>query len=179
MPLRNLLLIFALLLAGKPAWAEEQPPSGWLTRMELKEHRKLVEMIRQGAELQPFATDGCSGGMSWLWAQTVKGFPDLGPVDGKRPEWEECCVTHDRAYHNASGQTRAGPSYFARLRADQDLQVCIREIGTRPHTIELPLNTDLGTLYDRLSDAMFWAVRFGGEPCSGLSWRWGYGFPDC
>jgi hypothetical protein len=33
--------------------------------------------------------------------------------------------------------------------------------------------------YAAIADAIFAAVRLGGAPCSGLSWRWGYGFPNC
>ena len=176
---RSLLLILTLFWTGIPGWAEERPSLGWLTQLELNEHRKLISLITEGAELAPFTTDGCSGGMSWVWSRAVRSFPDLGSLNGQRPEWEMCCVTHDVAYHDASGTTRANDSYFARLRADQDLRICIREIGTQSNAGEPTPKGDLRALYERLSDAMFWAVRFGGEPCSGLAWRWGYGFADC
>ena len=29
------------------------------------------------------------------------------------------------------------------------------------------------------AELMFYAVRIGGGPCSGLAWRWGHGWPPC
>lgn len=50
---------------------------------------------------KPFTTDGCSGGMSWLWLTFT----------GELPPWEHMCVLHDQAYWR--GGTR-----HARYRAD-------------------------------------------------------------
>lgn len=36
----------------------------------------------------PFTTDGCSGGMTWLWEKLFK----------TDPPWNDLCVEHDRAY---------------------------------------------------------------------------------
>jgi len=36
----------------------------------------------------PFTTDGCSGGMSWIWRKLF----------GKPPPWDGDCVEHDKAY---------------------------------------------------------------------------------
>lgn len=46
--------------------------------------------------LKPFKSDGCSGGMSWLWRKIFK----------RPPPWEDVCVRHDQAYHKGgrSGQ---------------------------------------------------------------------------
>ena len=33
--------------------------------------------------------------------------------------------------------------------------------------------------FGETSEAMFLAVRFGGGPCSGLPWRWGFGYLGC
>ena len=38
---------------------------------------------------------------------------------------------------------------------------------------------DLGLVYEVIGDLMYRAVRIGGIPCSGLPWRWGYGWPEC
>jgi hypothetical protein len=38
--------------------------------------------------MKPFTTDGCSGGMTWLWLK----------VKGQRPPWDNCCVLHDYLY---------------------------------------------------------------------------------
>ncbi|MCF8533065.1 MAG: hypothetical protein K9G48_08685 [Reyranella sp.] len=35
-----------------------------------------------------FTTDGCSGGMTWLWRR----------VFHRPPPWNDLCVEHDRAY---------------------------------------------------------------------------------
>jgi hypothetical protein len=34
-------------------------------------------------------------------------------------------------------------------------------------------------IYRHISELMFLAVRLGGVPCTGLSWRWGFGWPSC
>jgi hypothetical protein len=34
-------------------------------------------------------------------------------------------------------------------------------------------------LYRTIADIMYRAVRLGGGPCTGLSWRWGFGWPQC
>jgi len=36
----------------------------------------------------PFTTDGCSGGMTWLWERLF----------GPDPPWEGACEAHDRRY---------------------------------------------------------------------------------
>jgi hypothetical protein len=38
---------------------------------------------------------------------------------------------------------------------------------------------DVRLLYNSLAEGMYGAVRIGGAPCTGLSWRWGYGWPNC
>ncbi|QNM94931.1 hypothetical protein [Chitinimonas koreensis] len=40
------------------------------------------------ADRAPFTTDGCSGGMSWIWRRVLR----------RRPPWEHACVSHDLAY---------------------------------------------------------------------------------
>lgn len=54
--------------------------------------------------MKPFTTDGCSGGMTWLWTK-VKGSP---------PPWNACCINHDFAYWR-------GGTAFERLEADKRL----------------------------------------------------------
>jgi hypothetical protein len=34
-------------------------------------------------------------------------------------------------------------------------------------------------MYIAVADLMYRAVRVGGIPCTGLPWRWGYGWPEC
>lgn len=90
----------------------------------------------------PFTTDGCSGGMTAGWKLVFR----------QDPPWNECCVTHDRAYWR--GGTRA-----ERRTADRELMKCVTENG---HPVFALL--------------MWLAVRVGGHPLLPLSWRWGYGW---
>lgn len=154
-------------LAAPVSAAQAEEELGWFAQIELQRHAALMEQVAGG--LAPFTTDGCSGGLSWTWRKAVAAFPDLAPAPGEAPAWEQCCITHDRAYHDASGARDAGDSYAARLTADHELQTCVAALGEGPEAL----------FYDQLGRVMFHAVRFGGGPCSGLSWRWGYGFADC
>jgi hypothetical protein len=62
--------------------------------------------------LKPFTTDGCSGGMSWIYKKIFR----------KPPPWEDDCVKHDRAYH--AGGTRA-----ERRKADIELMSDVAKRG--------------------------------------------------
>ncbi len=153
----------AVLVAGvcgflaNVAWA----PDSWLGQLEAPASQLLDDvMAAQGYEPSPFTTDGCSGGLSLLWRQLSQS--------GNGPPFEHCCIRHDRSYH-AAGQARDPvQSYRARLDADQSLRRCV----------ETQLQ-DNPSLARTVSKAVYGAVRFAGGPCSGLSWRWGYGYPTC
>ncbi|QIE43283.1 hypothetical protein G5B39_14235 (plasmid) [Rhodobacteraceae bacterium SC52] len=119
----------------------------------------------------PFTTDGCSGGLSAGWALLSDVVPGFSQTYDAEPPWESCCVTHDRAYHAVEGAQDIEQSYAARLTADLALHTCVATTGAADDPTPLP--------YDQLADAMFNAVRLGGGPCSGLPWRWGYGFAQC
>lgn len=151
---------------------------------EMPAHRSLVSVISDAeTTLAPFESDGCSGGMSWSWRVVADAFPNFKDAQGQQPPWEECCVTHDRAYHDANGKTDASESFAARLEADRKLQQCVAD----------PSESDVEAMVSRydvspervrfayglIADSMFNAVRFGGGPCSGLPWRWGFGYPGC
>ncbi|MBW4708206.1 hypothetical protein KX928_10460 [Roseobacter sp. YSTF-M11] len=130
-----------------------------------------------------FTSDGCSGGMSTVWRSTLRQFPQMARAQGDGPPWEDCCVAHDRQYHIAGGASDASESYAARLKADQALKSCVlaqgdRDMATQSEAYGIGENT-LRVAYRGIAQAMFLAVRLGGGPCSGLSWRWGYGYPDC
>ena len=110
-------------------------------------------------------------------------FPSLAGIHRDRPPWERCCLTHDRAYHGAGGAREAEASYDLRLAADKALEICVRATGVA-RIPELSARYDLTerqveAAYNVLAKTMFDAVRVGGLPCSGLSWRWGYGYPPC
>lgn len=171
--------------AGLGLNAQEQSTFSDVSRgFEMPAHRSLMAlMATQGTELAPFETDGCSGGMSWSWRVVADVFPDFEVLQGAHPPWEACCVTHDRAYHDAGGVTGAAESYAARLAADNALKHCVAD----PSAIEIDRVASLYDVpreravfaYNLIAEAMFNAVRFGGGPCSGLPWRWGYGYPGC
>lgn len=171
----------ALVLAAGAAQAQD----GAMSRaIEMPSHRALMDRIADPATvLAPFETDGCSGGLSDVWRLVARTFPGFAETFEAAPPWEPCCVTHDRAYHDAGGTTDPGASYYARLVADRALQVCVTETGAARRT---EMATEYGvtpvqvdTAYGAIAGAMFMAVRFGGAPCSGLPWRWGYGWPGC
>lgn len=151
-------------------------------RMEMPGHRALMK-AREGAALSPFETDGCSGGLSSTWELVADTFPDFAEAHENSPPWEACCVIHDRAYHNAGGVSEAEASYQARLTADEELQACvIRKGDERVDGIaELydVTSDQVGAAYRTIAGAMYMAVRFGGGPCTGLPWRWGFGYPGC
>lgn len=138
---------------------------------------------RSGTTLAQFETDGCSGWLSGAW-QVVSGqFPNFAAAHQSLPPWESCCVTHDMAYHDAGGMTDAISSFEARLAADLALKTCVISTGT--DRIEALVDVydvspdQIEWAYERIAKAMYLSVRTGGAPCSGLSWRWGYGFPSC
>jgi hypothetical protein len=152
-------------------------------RLEMDRHERLV-IVKAGAALVPFTTDGCSGGLSVGWALLAAQVPRFAEAHGTRPPWEHCCVAHDRAYHAAGPpEASAAQSYNARLEADRALQSCVRLFG---ETRAAALGAHYGVseaqvvvLYGRIAELMFLAVRLGGTPCTGLPWRWGYGWPEC
>lgn len=189
MVLRSLPLLAcaAWLVAGavsaEETWAEQ------LSRgVELPAHRWL-EQVRTapGAARTAFTTDGCSGGMSAVWAYLAERFPEFAALYAVAPPWESCCVTHDRAYHGAGDDPAPDASYDARLSADLALRSCVAatvEVAGGAGGTVLQERYGLTPeqevqLYEAVAAAMFQAVRLGGGPCTGLTWRWGYGWPQC
>lgn len=153
-----------------------------MRRFEMPAHRALMDQSN-GAELQPFETDGCSGGLSASWRWVAKQFPQVGEIFEEHPPWENCCVIHDRAYHNAGGADSAEESYDARLAADDALHACVAahgDLNADEYADRYDMEPDqIRTIHAITADAMYGAVRFGGGPCSGLPWRWGFGYSGC
>jgi hypothetical protein len=152
--------------------------------VELPAHQTLMEMIGEEAtELAEFTTDGCSGGISTVWIYIAANFPAFAEVHSNAPPWQDCCIVHDSAYHNAGGAIDAEASFDARLSSDEDLRTCVEETAKfRGKELAKVYNTDEKTVietYDAIAGAMYHSVRIGGGPCSGLPWRWGYGYPQC
>ena len=89
-------------------------------------------------DIKPFTTDGCSA------------FPD-GTFEQKEL-WLACCTAHDYAYWQ-------GGTYDERLAADEQLQVCVADVGE-----------------PKIAKLMLAGVRVGGSPYFPTSFRWGYGW---
>ncbi|MGX5200524.1 hypothetical protein [Aliikangiella sp. IMCC44632] len=90
--------------------------------------------------LRPFTSDGCSS------------FPD-GNFENKTL-WLTCCEAHDKAYW-------LGGTYAQRKIADQELKVCVQQLGETA-----------------IAYIMQAGVRIGGSPFWPTSFRWGYGWEE-
>ena len=154
-------------------------------RMEVRHHEDLLaRMAAPGSTLAAFTTDGCSGGLSVGWEYLADRIETIQKQHGIRPPWEPCCIEHDRHYHAGPGNgSTAEESFEARKQADLALQACVIETGhTRATELSVEYDVSPGTvdtLYAVIAELMYRAVRLGGVPCSGLPWRWGYGWPEC
>ena len=153
--------------------------------LELGRHERLLKQTQNpDHHLSEFTTDGCSGGLSVGWQHLSEKIEFLKTVHGDLPPWESCCVTHDRLYHQAGERTfTAEMSFEARRKADEELRGCVLETGVA-RALELSEQygltvEEVGQVYEVIGDLMYRAVRIGGVPCSGLPWRWGYGWPEC
>ncbi len=183
-------VVVAVLAGAQISIAEDTAKSegfidGAVRDLELAQHDKLLKMqAAPGAVLAPFTTDGCSGGMSATWTMAAGIVAKMSKRHGAEPPWEACCVAHDRLYHaGAPAGADAAASFDARLKADEALGQCVRQTGAERVTAlsaEYGVSEDdVRLLYDGLAEGMYGAVRLGGAPCTGLSWRWGYGWPQC
>jgi len=153
--------------------------------LELSLHQKFQDRIaKTDSVLAEFTTDGCSGGLSVGWDYFSRQAGIFRERHGTLPPWESCCIEHDRAYHGGGG---VGPiateSYDLRERADNKLRACVVSTVTERSA---QLQSDYGlsekqimSFYEAIATSMHTAVRLGGMPCTGLAWRWGYGWPSC
>jgi hypothetical protein len=154
-------------------------------QLEIGRHEQLVNLKSHPAStLADFTTDGCSGGLTIGWEYLAERITSFQEQLGTQPAWEDCCVAHDRCYHTGGpGKTTASESFRLRREADLELQACVMETGAQRAPFlskEYGLSLDQVTvLYDAVAELMYRAVRIGGVPCSGLPWRWGYGWPEC
>lgn len=73
--------------------------------------RLLLLINNTEVSIKPFATDGCSGGMSSLWN-----------LFDQSPPWEYCCIIHDQAYWQGGHSEQ-------RLKADHQLKLCVKQAG--------------------------------------------------
>ena len=178
-------LVIVLPSAAADAGTQEGIFTAQAKQLELTQHRRLLAVkARPDAKLSEFSTDGCSGGLSVGWDYLSSAVPKFQSVHGTQPPWENCCIVHDRLYHSA-GQLRGDEveSYTARLQSDIGLKSCVREVGnSRTNQLSDAYGLSGGktvAIYKQISELMFLVVRLGGVPCSGLSWRWGFGWPSC
>lgn len=153
--------------------------------LEIERHQQLLaRKIRPGTTLAEFTTDGCSGGLSVGWEYLADTIPHFQTIHGKQPAWESCCITHDRAYHSGGPlEATAEMSYEARKEADLDLRDCVIAMAARrgPDLMKeyRISDTEVKRIYNVIAELMYRSVRIGGIPCTNLSWRWGYGWPEC
>jgi len=176
------LITLAVLICTGAANAEDW--ANQLSRnIELPAHVWLAEQRSNSDVPTEFTTDGCSGGMSSLWTFMAERYPAFSEAHGGVPPWEDCCVTHDQAYHIAGPDPDPDVSYDARLTADQALRQCVKETASVRDSVLIEQygmsETQVRAAYEAISKSMFQAVRLGGGPCTGLPWRWGYGYPQC
>jgi len=189
----HLLSIFGAFLAAagpaqvsaQPAIGQRSPAAALQYEIEIPKHERLVRIrAAEGAELVPFVSDDCSGGLSSGWSFFSSAFPAMAAKHGSHPPWESCCVAHDRLYHSAGlPDADADQSFDARLAADEELRLCVIETGASRQgdlAKEYGLSgRQVELIYNAIAEVMYRAVRIGGAPCSGLPWRWGFGWPDC
>jgi len=162
--------LYAALTHDNPAQqALENQGMAWL-----KQTRERPE-----TELSAFVSDGCSGGLSAGWQLLAEHSPRFRQRYGDQPPWEECCVAHDRIYWQ--GETENG--YQLRKQADLALRQCVIDEGEQQaETLAPALEMNPEQVEDwfrQSAELMYVSVRLGGGPCSGLPWRWGFGWPHC
>jgi hypothetical protein len=182
------LVSIAVVFGASATWAQNATlvdEGGLGYRMEIGRHERLVKArASEGVKLAPFVSDGCSGGQSAGWDLLARTFPEMAKRHGDLPPWQQCCVVHDRAYHAGGGRRAdAEASYAARRHADEQLRQCVIRTGkgrAADLMSDYGLSRDqVSTLYRSVADVMYRAVRIGGAPCTGLPWRWGFGWPKC
>lgn len=181
-------VLAAALASGAPGAGAAEPDAvssmaGVERDLELKGHRALRDVRENTPDPAPFTTDGCSGGLSDVWAYVAERFPAFAEAHQARPPWEACCVIHDRAYHRAGWDLDPERSYDNRLEADRQLRACVLATAdarsTRLGDGYGLTPEQVGAAYSAIAQAMYLAVRLGGGPCMDMPWRWGYGYPPC
>jgi hypothetical protein len=154
-------------------------------KIEVGQHQRLIKRrMKDNTTLSAFSSDGCSGNLSTGWELVSKTLPAVAQHHGDRPPWEGCCVAHDRLYHEGgAANLDAKGSFAARRAADEQLRQCVVKTGEDrldALSADYKLSRDeVSRIYRTIADVIYRAVRFGGGPCTGLAWRWGFGWPQC
>lgn len=167
--IKQLPIYLSLLLLSGTASADilsEKIKQSEEKRMQSLGYTKLL------ADIKPFVTDGCSGGLSTGWKYFAEIFPGFATHFGENPPWQQCCIAHDLAYWQ--GDTADG--YETRLSVDRKLKSCVENTGI---PVQGKLQTEATLGLKITASMMYQAVRLGGKPCTQLPWRWGYGWPLC
>ena len=172
---------FGLCLAGLLMTSLVQAQS-WTDEgaREFEELRlRQLQTVQDAGTIAAFSSDGCSGGQSKRWGFLAQALPEFGNRFGNNPPWESCCVAHDKVYWSGS----AAEGYTKRKRADEELRQCVIATGTE---LTPTISSEYALSEQKVqqaflvaADLMYRAVRLGGQPCSLLPWRWGYGFDNC
>jgi hypothetical protein len=169
------LCLFSLVATAVNAqsWASES-----LREFEELRLRQLQTVQRDGV-ISGFTSDGCSGGQSQGWELMAQNLPGFAKRFSNRPPWESCCLAHDRIYWRGS----AVDGYARRQTADEELRQCVVATGA---SLADKLSNEYSVTAEQVQEAfaltadiMYRAVRLGGQPCSLLPWRWGYGWDHC
>ncbi len=185
-------ILLIILLSPVCGWAGDTTPgilgSGTDAverQLEMGRHELLViRKAKPQSILVPFTTDGCSGGLSEGWEYLAGKIDNFHARMGSKPAWESCCVTHDLAYYTGGERySTAQESFLARKEADLVLKACVLSTGSQ----QMPVMAaeynftprEVEVLYTAIAALMYRAVRIGGMPCTGLPWRWAYGWPAC
>ncbi len=154
----------------------------WITEplREVEELRlRQLKTVQTTGNIATFSSDGCSGGQSQGWELLARVLPGFKKHFSDKPPWESCCLAHDRVYWQ--GSTDAG--YSKRQKADEELKQCVSAVGDKM-TAQLSDRYSVSEekirhVFFLTAEAMYRAVRIGGQPCSLLPWRWGYGWDNC
>lgn len=160
-------------LVNAQSWAEEGA-------REFEELRlRQLQTVQGDSDITAFTSDGCSGGQSKSWELLAQALPGFTSHFGDKPPWESCCVAHDKVYWR--GSTVDG--YTKRKLADEELRQCVVATGVEytpkiSSQYRLP-EEKVRQAFSLAADFMYQAVRLGGQPCSLLPWRWGYGWGNC
>ena len=160
-------------LVNAQSWVEEGA-------REFEELRlRQLQTVQADSDIKAFASDGCSGGQSTGWELLAQTLPGFTGHFGDRPPWEACCVSHDKVYWRGS----FADGYAKRKLADEELRHCVVATGVE-YTPEISSRYSLAEekvqqAFSLAADLMYQAVRLGGQPCSLLPWRWGYGWDNC
>jgi hypothetical protein len=141
-------VVTAVFIIAGCSFFETQQPKFLVTNPNSLQEESWVK--KEGLpEFSPsIHSDGCSGGMSAIYAKLIFLHAD----HGNTLRWRKCCEVHDRAYYY-------GGSKEEKKVADKQLNACVTKI--------------IGS--DHLGRAMQIAVEVGGGPNLPTTYRWGYG----